>query len=118
MGACPTPSFLGEEQQGCPLSPLLYALAAEPLSISLRSHPNIRGLRSGSLVESVGMFADCMILYVEDTGSSYAALQVLEKFEAHSVLCINWGILQILPLDSYPPSCSAGSYPLNRVAAI
>lgn len=92
-------SFLLEQgtQRGCPLSP-------EPLSISLGSHPDIRSLRSGSLLETVGMYAGGMILYVEDTDPLlHATLQVIEEFGADSVLCVNWGKSQILPLDSYPP---------------
>lgn len=42
-------------RQGCPLSPLLYALAAEPLAISIQANSEIRGLRMGSLIEKISM---------------------------------------------------------------
>lgn len=57
-------------RQGCPLSPLLYAIAVEPLAISLRMHSDIHGLRSGSLVETVSLYADDMLFYLADTGLS------------------------------------------------
>lgn len=54
--------------QGCPLSPLLYALAVEPLAIAIREHPNMRGLRAGPLVETISLYTDDMLLYLEDAG--------------------------------------------------
>lgn len=33
------------------ISPLLYALAAEPLAMAIRTEPNIAGLRQGSSLE-------------------------------------------------------------------
>lgn len=43
--------------QGCPLFPLLYALAAEPLAIAIRAAPNVAGL-----LEKIGLYADDTIL--------------------------------------------------------
>lgn len=57
-------------RQRCPLSPMLYALVVEPLALAIREHLNIRGLRSGHLVETISLYAEDMLLYLEDVGPS------------------------------------------------
>lgn len=47
---------------GCPLFPLLYALAAEPLAISIRSNPSIQGMCVGLFVKTIGMYADDILV--------------------------------------------------------
>lgn len=72
-----------------------------------------------SLVETVSLYTDDTLLYLEDTGSSLQiALQTIEEFGKHSGLRINWFKSQILPIDHFPPTNSSASLPLHRVSSI
>lgn len=106
-------------RQGCPLSPLLYALAAEPLAIAIRAHPDIQGLLRGPTVDKIGMYADDTILYLADQGPSLqAALKLIEQMGGYSGLRINWDKSQILPVDVFPPPLTSPPLPLARVSKI
>lgn len=106
-------------RQGCPISPMLYALAVEPLAIALRSHPDIKGLRSGGLTEVISLYADDMLLYLADAGPSLqTALHVITTFGLYSGLQINWAKSQILPLDLGAPTSEQAALPLVRASII
>lgn len=106
-------------RQGCPLSPLLYALAVEPLATALREHPRVRGLSRGPLVEKISLYADDMLLYLEDSGDSLlTALDIIKQFGTYSGLKINWEKSQILPVDLGVPTETQVSSPLMRVSEI
>ena len=53
-------------RQGCPLSPLLVALAIEPLSIALKSSLVFSGIDRGGMEHRVSLYADDLLLYVQD----------------------------------------------------
>lgn len=109
----PTFSLYRGTRQGCPLSPLLFALAVEPLAVRLRSEPNIRGFRLSPLHEKVSMYADDTLLYLSDPQNSLrAALAVITDFGQKSGLTINWSKSQIMPLDVSVPTEGAVSTPL------
>lgn len=78
-------------RQGCPLSPLLFALAIEPMAAFIRSDNLIQGLHYGELHEKRMMYADDTIMFLGDTSTSLkGAMTVIRKFGEYSGLVINW----------------------------
>ena len=51
-------------RQGCPLSPLLLNIVLEVLATAIREEKEIKGIQIGK--EEVKLFADDMILYIEN----------------------------------------------------
>lgn len=51
-------------RQGCPLSPLLFALVIEHLALAIRSNPNIHGIQTTSSQYKLSLYADDLLLYV------------------------------------------------------
>lgn len=50
-------------RQGCPMSPLLFAVAMEPLALALRQNNGIRGIHRAGEEHKVSLYADDMLLY-------------------------------------------------------
>ena len=57
-------------RQGCPLSPLLFNIALEVLGTAIREEKEIKGIHIGKEEVKLSLFADDMILYIENPKDS------------------------------------------------
>ena len=54
-------------RQGCPVSPLLFNIVLEVLATALRAEKEIKGIQIGKEEVKLSLFADDMILYIENS---------------------------------------------------
>lgn len=69
-------------RQGCPLSPLLFAVAIEPLALAIRQDINIKGIIRGGQVCKILLYADDWLLYIHNPLDSFPRIMnTLNTFE-------------------------------------
>uniref|UniRef100_A0A803TVG9 Reverse transcriptase domain-containing protein n=1 Tax=Anolis carolinensis TaxID=28377 RepID=A0A803TVG9_ANOCA len=77
-------------KQGCPLSPILFALAIEPLANFIREDDKIKGFKIARELIKINLFADdAMVLMGSPMESIKEVIQTVKKFENLSGLAIN-----------------------------
>ena len=59
-----------ETRQGCPLSPPLFNIVSEVLATTIREEKEIKGSQIGKEEVELSLFADDMILYIENPKDS------------------------------------------------
>ena len=69
-------------RQGCPLSPLLFNIVLEVLATAIRAEKEIKGIQIGKEEVKLSLFADDMILYIENPKDSTRKL--LELINSYS----------------------------------
>ena len=67
--------------QGCPLSALLFNIVLEILATAIREEKEIKGIQVGKEGVKLSLFADDMILYVENPrGAARELLELINEF--------------------------------------
>lgn len=87
-------------RQGCPLSPLLFDLAIEPLAVALRQDRDIEGINRGGQVHKVSLYADDLLLFLSDPAISIPkCLDIISQFGAASGYKINLTKSVLFPIN-------------------
>ena len=68
-------------RQGCPLSPLLFNIVLEVLATAVREEKEIKGTQNGKEVVKLSLFANDMILYIENPkDATRKLLELINEF--------------------------------------
>lgn len=88
-------------RQGCALSPLLFALAIEPLAQKIRSEARIHGYDLNNTLNKISLYADDVLLYVTKPLSSIPViLDLISHFGSFSGYTINWLKSELMPIKT------------------
>ena len=87
-------------RQGCPLSPLLFAAAIEPLSIALKAETSFSGIKRGGTEHKVSLYADDLLLYISDPVPTIPhILSLLDSFGRFSGYKLNVQKSECFPIN-------------------
>ena len=68
-------------RQGCPFSPLPFNIVLDVLSTAIRAEKEIKGIQIGKEEVKLSLFADDMILYIENP--KYSTSNLIELINAY-----------------------------------
>ena len=79
-----------ETRQGCPLSPLLFNIVLEVLATAIRAEKEKKGIQIGKEEVKLSLFADDMILYIENPkDTTRKLLELINEYSKVSRYKIN-----------------------------
>ena len=88
-------------RQGCPLSPYIFILSIELLSIAIRKNKNIKGFKIFDIEVKNSMFADDATVLLDGSNDSFRGmLYIFEQFSLISGLKLNYDKCTALRIGS------------------
>lgn len=101
-------------RQGCAVSPLLFAIFIEPLSQWIHQNQNIKGISISGLEQKVTLFADDILIYLEQpTQSLPIVMFCLEEYGLLSGYKLNVSKTQVLTFNYEPTPKITEKYKLK-----
>ena len=101
-------------RQGCPLSPLLFAIFIEPLAQWIRQNREITGIKMPAGEQKLALFADdVLISFSNPTESLPVLMSVLDEHGSYSGYKLNKRKTQVLSVHYDPPQSLRSRYHLN-----
>lgn len=101
-------------RQGCPLSPQLFTVAIEPLSLTLRHNTRIAGIIREGQEQKVSLYADDLLLYISDPANSLPHIfHTLDQFHDLSGYKLNLQKNELFPINEAAHQFSLTSLPFR-----
>lgn len=103
-------------RQGCPLSPLLFDIAIEPLAIAIRKSPLVTGVKRGDYIHKVSMYADDSMFFLSNPNISLPeVLRIISDFGRISGYKVNLAKSLIFPMNKQARQMSFSSCPFQAI---
>lgn len=87
-------------RQGCPLSPLLFALALEPLeTTTICANKEIHGYDTDYTSNKISLYSDDILIFITKPHASMSVLlETIELFGSFSGYRVNYGKSELMPV--------------------